>query len=138
MSVEPGQLQLAFAIARLVAVVAPENKSPLPKFIILVYEQEVPHSAAAVSPTVLEAHMRLPQKIAETGARIVAGHAARPASTGVSIRDNVVSGGSLLGGEQMFAGYFIVEASDFDHAVWIGRMIPVSDGWVEVRPLIEA
>ncbi|XVV15947.1 hypothetical protein ACQP2X_16825 [Actinoplanes sp. CA-131856] len=35
-----------------------------------------------------------------------------------------------------FAGYFIVEASDFDHAVWIGRMIPVSDGWVEVRPLI--
>ena len=31
---------------------------------------------------------------------------------------------------------FIVAASDFDHAVWIGRMIPVADGWVEVRPVL--
>ncbi len=119
-------------------MVAPENQSPLPQFIILVYEREVPDSVAAAAPTVLEAHMWLPQKIAETGGRIVAGHAARPASTGVSVRDNVVSDGSLLAGEQTFAGYFIVEASDFDHAVWIGRMIPTDDGWVEVRPLIAA
>ncbi|WP_229070163.1 YciI family protein [Actinoplanes sp. DH11] len=119
-------------------MVVPEDQSPLPEFIILVYERQVPASAAAVSPTVLEAHLRLPQKVAETGGRIVTGHAVRPPSAGVSIRDNVVSGGSLLEGEQMFAGYFVVQASDFDHAVWIGRMIPVSDGWVEVRPLIAA
>jgi hypothetical protein len=130
----PAQL----AVVRLVAVVEPEQQTPLPQFIILVYEQEVPDSAAAVSPSVLEAHLWLPQKVAETGGRIVAGHAARPASTGVSIRDNVVSGGTLLGGGTSFAGYFIVEASDFDHAVWIGRMVPVSDGWVEIRPLIAA
>lgn len=37
-----------------------------------------------------------------------------------------------------FAGYFIIEASDFGHAAWIGRMIPVVDGRVEVRPLIAA
>lgn len=120
------------------AVVEPEHQSPLPQFIILVYEQEVPDSAAAVSPSILEAHMWLPQKVAETGGRIVARHAARPASTGVSIRDNVVSGGKLRESEASFAGYFIVEASDFDHAVWIGRMVPVSDGWVEVRPLVAA
>ena len=119
-------------------MVAPENQSPLPQFVILVYEREVPDSAAAVSPTVLEAHMRLPRRIAETGGRIVAGHAVRPASTGVSIQDNEVIGGSLLGGGQMFAGCFLVEASDLDHAVWIGRMIPVNDGWVEVRPLVAA
>ena len=119
-------------------MVAPEPQSPLPQFIILVYEREVPGSAAAASPTVLEAHMWLPQKIAETGGRIVAGHAARPASAGVSIRDNVVSGGSLAAGETTFAGYLIVEAADFDHAVWIGRMIPVDEGWVEVRPLVSA
>jgi len=117
-------------------VPSPENQSPLPQFIILVYERDVPDSAAAASPTVLEAYMRLPDKIAETGGRIVAGHAARNASTGVSIRDNVVSSGSLLEGAQTFAGYFIVEASDFDHAVWIGRLIPTGDGWVEVRPLV--
>ncbi|SNY63008.1 YciI family protein [Paractinoplanes atraurantiacus] len=119
-------------------MVAPESQSPLPQFIILVYEREVPDSAAAASPTVLEAHMWLPHKIAETGGRIIAGHAARNASAGVSIRDNVVSSGTLLEGEQTFAGYFIVEASDLDHAVWIGRMIPTSDGWVEVRPLVTA
>ena len=125
-------------VARLVTVVAPEHQSPLPQFIILVYEREVPDSARAASPTILEAHRWLPQKIGETGGQIVAGHAARPASAGVSIRDNVVSSGSLIGGETTFAGYLIVEASDFDHAVWIGRMIPVNDGWVEVRPLVAA
>ena len=119
-------------------MVAPEHQSPLPQFIILVYEREVPESAAAASPTILEAHMWLPQKIAETGGRIVAGHAAGPASAGVSIRDNMVSGGSLTVGETTFAGYLIVEASDFDHAVWIGRMIPVNEGWVEIRPLVTA
>ncbi|HEY0001625.1 MAG TPA: hypothetical protein VGB74_14300 [Actinoplanes sp.] len=116
----------------------PESQSPLPQYMILVYEREVPDTVAAVSPTFLETHLRLPQQIAETGGRIVAGHAARPASTGVSIRGNVVSDGSLIESDRAFAGYFIVEASDFDHAVWIGRMIPVVDGWVEVRPLIAA
>ncbi|MFG1992224.1 hypothetical protein ACGFJ7_19810 [Actinoplanes sp. NPDC048988] len=119
-------------------MVMPERQSPLPQFIILVYERDVPANAGAASPTVLEAHMWLPQKIGETGGRIVAGHAALPPSAGVSIRDNEVTGGSLMAGEATFAGYLIVEASDFDHAVWIGRMIPVSDGWVEIRPLVGA
>ena len=105
---------------------------------ILVYEREVPEGTAGVAPALLEAHFRLPRQIADTGGRVVAGHAARPASAGVSIRDNAVSGGSLLAGDESFAGYLIVEASDLDHAVWIGRMIPVADGWVEVRPLIAA
>ena len=119
-------------------MVAPEHQSPLPQFIILVYERQVPDSAATASPTIVEAHLRLPQKIAETGGRIVSGHAAQSASTAVSIRGNVVSDGSLLAGETTFAGYFVVEASDLDHAVWIGRMIPVDEGWVEVRPLLTA
>ncbi|MBU2665070.1 hypothetical protein KOI35_16330 [Actinoplanes bogorensis] len=117
-------------------MVAPEDQSPLPQFIVLVYEREVPDDARSASSAVLEAHMSLPRKIGETGGRIVAGHAAQPPSAGVSIRDNVVSGGSLTAGEVTFAGYLVVEASDFDHAVWIGRMVPVSDGWVEVRPLV--
>ena len=56
----------------------------------------------------------------------------------MSIRDNVTVDGSLVDAGQAFAGYFIVEAADLDHAVWIGRMIPVADGWVEVRPLLTA
>ncbi|MEU4558764.1 YciI family protein [Actinoplanes sp. NPDC023936] len=103
---------------------------------ILIYEREVPESALAAPPTVLEAHLRLPRQIAETGARIVAGNAMGPASKAVSIRGNVSVGGSLAGAEQTLAGYFLVEASDLDHAVWIGRMIPVIDGWVEVRPVL--
>lgn len=80
--------------------------------------------------------MRLPAQIAETGARIVGGNAMGPASHAVSVRDNVRVGGSLAGSEQTLAGYFVVEASDLDHAVWVGRMIPVIDGWVEVRPVL--
>lgn len=109
--------------------------SPLLQFMLLVYEHEVPDSSAHVAPSFLEAHMKLPAQIAEMGGRIVGGHAVRPASAGVSIQDNEVTAGSPVEG---FAGYFIIEASDFDHAVWIGRMIPVVDGRVEVRPLIAA
>ncbi|WP_093621143.1 YciI family protein [Actinoplanes philippinensis] len=103
---------------------------------ILIYEREVPESVRAASPTVIEAHLRLPRQIAETGGRILAGNAMRPASTAVSVRDNTLTAGSLAEGAHSLAGYFIVEASDLDHAVWIGRMIPVADGWVEVRPLL--
>ncbi|MGK5682819.1 YciI family protein [Actinoplanes sp. URMC 104] len=117
-------------------MIEPKKRSPLPQFAILVYEREVPGSATAALPTVLEAHLHLPRQVAETGGRIIAGNALRPASTAVSVRDNVSSEGSLAGGEQTLAGYFVVEASDLDHAVWIGRMIPVADGWVEVRPLL--
>jgi hypothetical protein len=105
---------------------------------ILIYEREAPESASAAPATVLEAHLRLPRQIAETGARIITGNAMGPASNAVSIRDNVPTGGSLAGNERTLAGYFLVEASDLDHAVWIGRMIPVIDGWVEVRAVLAA
>jgi hypothetical protein len=119
-----------------VAVGPSEKQSPLPHFMILIYEREPPETASAAPPTVLEAHLHLPRQIAETGARIIAGNAMGPTSNAVSIRDNVPIGGSLAGKEQTLAGYFLVEASDLGHAVWIGRMIPVIDGWVEVRPVL--
>ncbi len=108
----------------------------LPQFMILLYEREVPDTIAAASPALLQAYMSLPRQIAETGGRFVSGHAVQSAGSGVSIRGNEVVGGSLAGEAGQFAGYLIVEASDFDHAVWIGRMVPVADGWVEVRPLV--
>lgn len=116
-------------------MVEPERQSPLLQFMVLVDEREVPDSSAEVALSFLEEHMKLPGQIAEMGGRIVGGHAVRPASKGVSIKDNEVTAGSPVEG---FAGYFIIEASDFGHTVWIGRMIPVVDGRVEVRHLIAA
>jgi hypothetical protein len=113
-----------------------DEQSTLPRFMILIYEREAPASALAAPPTVLEAHMHLPRQIAETGARIITGNAMGPASAAVSIRDNTPVGGSLAGSTPTLAGYFLVEASDLDHAVWVGRMVPVIDGWVEVRPVL--
>jgi hypothetical protein len=119
-----------------VVVGSSEMQSPLPQFMILIYEREAPESALAAPPSLLEAHLRLPRQVTETGARIIAGNAMGPTSNAVSIRDNVPVGGSLAGSERTLAGYFLVEALDLDHAVWIGRMIPVIDGWVEVRPVL--
>ena len=117
-------------------MVSPEEQSDLPHFMILVYEREVPDSVRAALPTVIETHMRLPRQIAETGGRIIAGNALRPASRAISVRDNTPVNGSLVDTAHTLAGYFIVGASNLDHAVWIGRMIPVADGWVEVRPVL--
>ncbi|GAA1641402.1 YciI family protein [Actinoplanes couchii] len=106
--------------------------TPLQHFMILLYERDLPTSARSVSPTVLEAHFALRKHVAEIGGRIVGGHAM---AAGVTIRNNEVSPGQDT---PSLAGCYVVEASDLDHAIWIGRMIPVVDGWVEVRPVLTA
>lgn len=104
--------------------------TPLPQFMILLYERELPTTARSVSPAVLEAHFALRRHVAEIGGRIVGGHAV---AAGVTIRDGAVHPGQDT---PAMVGCYLVEASDLDHATWIGRMIPVVDGWVEVRPLL--
>jgi hypothetical protein len=108
------------------------------RYMILVYQRELPLDAEDVPPEVMEAHMWLPKRVEESGGKILYGHGALPVSTATSIRGDVVTEGPFIDSGEAFAGFFVVEATDLYHAVSIGRMVPVVDGGVEVRPLISA
>ena len=57
-------------------------------------------------------------------------------TTATSIRGDVVTDGPFIEAKEVVAGFFILEAPDFDVALQIAKLNPATiDGGVEVRPL---
>jgi hypothetical protein len=87
-------------------------------------------------PEVLEAHGKLPDRIAEQGGRVVAGMALQPPGTATSIRGDLVTDAPFVETKEALGGIFVIEARDLDHALALAKLTPVVDGGVEVRPLL--
>jgi hypothetical protein len=110
----------------------------MPQYAILIYETELPGGVADIPPDVMEANMAVEGEIAAMGARVVYEPALQPASTARTIhRDGLVTDGPFLETKEVIAGFFVVEAADLEQAVAIGRLLPIMDGAVEVRPLLQ-
>ena len=109
----------------------------MPQYAILIYEKELPGGFADIPPEVMEANMAVGDKIAAMGARVVNEQALEPAATTRTIhRDGLVTDGPFLETKEVVAGFFVVEADDLDTAVAVGKLLPIMDGAVEVRPLL--
>ena len=106
------------------------------QYAVLIFEREAPGGMADLPPELLEAHGRLPERIAELGGAVVAGLALEPSSTATAIRGDVVTDGPFLETKEALAGVFVLEARDLDHALALAALTPISDGGVEVRPLM--
>lgn len=102
------------------------------QYAVLIYE-----AAEELPPEVLDAHGRLPERIAELGGREVAGMALQPNETATTIRGDVVTDGPFIETKEALGGIYILEARDLDHALALAGMTPIVDGGVEVRPLID-
>jgi hypothetical protein len=86
---------------------------------------------------VIEAQLRVRERVEAMGARIVNAQAIRPASTARTVRKGgIVTDGPFLESKEALGGFFVVEARDLDQAVEIARLVPIMDGAVEVRPLL--
>ena len=110
----------------------------MPQYAILIYEKELPGGVADIPPEVMQANMAAGEKIAAMGARVVNEQALQPAAHARTIRrDGLVTDGPFLETKEVIAGFFVVEAADLDQAVAIGKLLPIMDGAVEVRPLLE-
>jgi hypothetical protein len=103
------------------------------QYAVLIFERE---TADEMPAEVLEAHGRLPERIAEAGGRIVAGMALEQSGTATAIRGDLVTDGPFIESKEALAGVFVIEARDLDHALQLARMTPIVEGGVEVRPLI--
>jgi hypothetical protein len=109
----------------------------VPQYVILLFEKETPNGLADMPPEVMEAHGRVEGRIEELGGRILHAHATEPRnSDATTVRDDVVTDGPFIEAKEAMAGFFVVEARDLDHAIEIGRLVPIMDGGVEIRPLL--
>ncbi|MEW2352577.1 YciI family protein [Spirillospora sp. NPDC029432] len=109
----------------------------MPRYAILIYEKETPGGVADIPPDVMEANLSAGEKIAAMGARVVHEQGLQPSATARTIRKGgVVTDGPFLETKEVIAGFFVVEAADLDQAIEIGRLLPIMDGAVEVRPLL--
>ena len=103
------------------------------QYAVLIFERTPPED---LPPEVIEAHGRLPGRIAAQGGREVAGMALHPNETATSIRGGMVTDGPFIETKEVMAGIFVIEARDLDHALALAKMTPIVDGGVEVRPLL--
>jgi hypothetical protein len=111
----------------------------MPQYAILIYEKELPGGFADIPAEVMEANLAVGDKITAMGARVVNEQALQPVATTRTIhRDGLVTDGPFLEAKEVIAGFFVVEAPDLDTAVAIGKLLPIMDGAVEVRPLLPA
>jgi hypothetical protein len=108
----------------------------MPQYAVLIFERETPGGVGDLPPDVMEAHMKLPERIAEHGGREVAGLALEQTGTATSIRGDLITDGPFIETKEALAGVFVIEARDLDHAIALAKMTPIVDGGVEVRPLI--
>jgi hypothetical protein len=110
----------------------------MPQYAILIYEKETPGGVADIPPEVMEANLSMGEKIAAMGARVVNEQGLQPSATARTIHQNgLVTDGPFIESKEVIAGFFVVETKDLDQAIAIAKLLPIMDGGVEVRPLLE-
>lgn len=109
----------------------------MPQYAILIYEKELPGGVADIPPDVMEANMQAEAKIAAMGVTVVHDHGMQPSATARTVhKDGLVTDGPFIESKEVIAGFFVVEAADLDQAIAVGKLLPIMDGAVEVRPLL--
>ncbi|MFD5894994.1 MULTISPECIES: YciI family protein [unclassified Streptomyces] len=81
--------------------------------------------------------MRVGERIEAMGARVVHEQRLEPsAATRTIHKDGLVTDGPFIESKEVIAGFFVVETTDLETAVAVGKLLPIMDGAVEVRPLL--
>nr|WP_298928346.1 YciI family protein [uncultured Erythrobacter sp.] len=113
------------------------------QYMLLINESEDAYSgenAAQVMEETLAGHMKLIEKLAESGVEW-SGNRLREAHTATTLRYSGQGEGALHDGpyaetHEELGGYYIVDAPDLDAAVEWARMIPIPGaGAIEIRPI---
>jgi hypothetical protein len=89
----------------------------------------------------MEQYMKFTQEIQSAG-QFVSSNQLRPATAAKSVQlregKQLVTDGPYAETREQLAGYYVIEAKDFDEAIGIAARIPSAHaGTIEVRPLVE-
>ncbi|WP_405501052.1 YciI family protein [Streptomyces niveus] len=109
----------------------------MPQYAILIYEKETPGGVADIPPDVMEANLRAGEQIAAMGVRVVHEQGLEPSRAARTIhKDGLVTDGPFIESKEVIAGFFVIETENLETAVAVGKLLPIMDGAVEVRPLL--
>jgi hypothetical protein len=109
----------------------------MPQYGIFVYSP-APADPMEISEEYLAALEIYPAQVAELGGSSDIGFAFQPSTKAVSVRGDVVTDGPFLEAKEVIAGYYVLDAPDFETALAIAKLNPATkDGGVEVRQLFE-
>jgi hypothetical protein len=113
------------------------------KYLLLVHHDEDAFSAMSetIRKEMLEESVQLTHQL-HTKGQYLSASPLHPASTAVLVRVRegmpLVTDGPFVETREQLAGYFLINAKDFDEAIGIALRVPGARiGTVEVRPLIE-
>jgi hypothetical protein len=109
------------------------------EYLILIYEDEKGYAEgdATLMNEVMEAHNRFAEQVVEHGAKLLGGNGLQPTATATSVRGDVVTDGPFAETKESVGGYYLIEATDLDHALTVAKLCPARFGGVEVRPVME-
>ena len=90
----------------------------------------------------MQAHQEFAEKVVAGGGQILSGEALAPASTATTVRgqdtpNTRVTDGPFAETKETLGGYYLIEAESLDAAIAFGRIVPVRDGGVEIRPVVD-
>ena len=116
----------------------------MPKYLLLIVESEQAYEEAGEAEfnAVMEAHMAFSKEVAELGGSILGGEALQPVATATFLRgtrtdDLAVVDNPAPDVKEVLGGYYLVEATDDEHARRIAERCPAGHGYIEVRPVWE-
>jgi hypothetical protein len=115
-----------------------EGTPAMAEYLILLFDDETAWAQATAEDRgrMLEAHGRFQEQTVELGVKIVNSNALQPSSTATTVRGDVVTDGPFAETKEALGGYYLIEARDLDQALAVGKLVPVLNGGVEVRPIM--
>ena len=107
----------------------------MPQYAVLIYADDSAHAPAATTADTASCDDHADELVQEGS--MVAAYALTPRAMATSIRAGSVTAGPYLDGNQIVAGFYVLEAPDLDRAVAIAGTNPAigEGGGVEVRPV---
>lgn len=110
------------------------------RYLILIYGVEVDPETVAPEDwqAMMVQHNRFQEQVnGMPGAKILGGEALTPTNTATTIRGDLLTDGPFADTKEVLGGFYLIEAKDLDQALAIGKLCPVLNGGVEVRPIME-
>lgn len=105
-------------------------------------EQAYAEGGAADFETVMQLHKDFSAKVAESGAKIVAGEALQPMSTATFLRNTCTEQAQAMDNplpelKEALGGFYVLDVTDEAQALELGKHVPAPHGFIEMRPVWE-
>ena len=116
----------------------------MPKYTMLIMENEAPYADQADDSTmfrdIMEMHQQFSMAVIDSGATILGGEALQPIPTATFLRGTRSDAVTVVDNpspdvKEALGGFYVIEARDDAHALELAKLCPAPHGYIAVRPV---